>query len=84
MPLTASQLATDMDLVSASLEAHDISPASFSTNSTLKTAALRLGAAFDAWLRAAGHGRPHQPDITEVQLTANNYGQGDGGFTYSG
>ncbi len=73
MPLSISQLATDMDLVSASLEAHDVNPSNVHTNATLKTAALRLKAAFAPWLRKASFGVVHQNDIFEAQISANDY-----------
>ena len=73
MALSIATLATDMDVISASLEAHDVSPANVHTNATLKTAALRLKAAFAPWLRKASFGVVHQSDIFEAQITANDY-----------
>ena len=78
MALTVAQLATDMDVVSASLEAHDVDPQimgsdSGNYSSTLRVAALRLEAAFQNWLWKGGFTNREQPHTSEVQLDVNNY-----------
>jgi hypothetical protein len=82
VPLTASQLSTDMDLVSASLEAHDVNPSVLlASTTTLKTATLRLLAALVPWAKKGGLAQIHQFDTREVQLSADDYNGPD--FTYT-
>ncbi len=75
MAISAATLATDMDVISAAIEAADVDPSVVQTNSTLRTAALRLAASFVPWIHKAGFGQTHQPHTQEVFVAANDLNQ---------
>ncbi len=75
MAISAATLATDMDVISAALEAEDVTPDTVQTNSTLRTATLRLAACFVPWVHKAGYGQTHQPHTQEVFVAANDLNQ---------
>jgi hypothetical protein len=75
--LTPAQLATDMDLVSASIEANDVDPGvmapdSVNYSSALFVSALRLKDAFENWLWKGGFSDRAYEHTRAVQLSQNN------------